>query len=237
VRPLAGELVGQLPPDLRAEAMRRLRRTLAEDPVLGNAVTDGRTGRSRGMVDRITGWVLSRTAAYGDSAPDELLVQQVDEMLFSANADARLHAAQLAGATPFRQALADACCAELGRPSVARDPTLAGALLEALPFVGGAGHRRTVEPIVAAPGLPPGTVSAAAWCIAHLPGRSGDPFWSAALLRRGPALRALVYALGMAGQHARLSRICRDADMPAEARAAARWWSNLPAGLLRDARR
>lgn len=237
VRPLAGELLGRLPPDLRAETTERLRKTLTEDPALASAVADGRTGRSRGMVDRMTGWALSRTAAYADNAPDELLIQMIDEMLFSANADVRLHAAQLVGATPFRDALADACCAELGKPPVARDPTLAGALLEALPFVAGAGHRRTVEAIVAAPGLPSGTVSAAAWTIAHLPGRSGEPFWARALGRRGPWLRGLVYALGMAGQHARLARICRDADMPAEARAAARWWSNLPASLIRDARR
>ena len=243
VRPLAGQLLGQLPPESRAEAVRRLRATFAGDPALATAVTGGPAsddGRSRVVVNRITAWVLSRTAAYVDDTPDQLLTGVIDEMLFSASSDVRLHAAQLAGATPFRQDLADACCAELRKPAVARDPALAATLLEALPFVAGPDHRPVVEMLVTAPGLPAATASSAARSIAHLPGSSSDLFWTTALQRRrsqpGAYLRGLVYALGIAGQQAWLTRISQDVNFPAEARTAARWWSNLPASLTRDAR-
>ena len=217
VRPLAGELLGRLAPRLPAT------------PALAD-------GRSRRMVDRIAGGALSGTDTYADGAPDELLTRVVDEMLFSAHPDVRLHAAQMLGATPFRRGLADACCTELRKPAVAGDPTLAGALTEALPFVAGPEHRRTVEALVAAPGLPAGTTGSAAWSLAHVPGRSSDPFWAAGLRR--PACRdGLVYALGISGRLDWLARISKDPDTPHEARAAARWWSNLPTAVTRDARR
>jgi hypothetical protein len=153
-------------------------------------------------------------------------------MLFSANSDVRLHAAQLVGATPFRWSLADAFCAELRK----RDTDLAGPLLDALPFVAGAAHRPTVELMVTAAGLPGSTASAAAWAIAHLPGTSSDHFWGTAL-RRADCRRGLIYALGITGQQAWLAGISGDAGMPGEARTAARWWSNLPTALTRDAHR
>jgi hypothetical protein len=228
VRPLAAELLGNLQPGSRAAAITRLR---AGDPVL--ATEDG---RSRRMTGRIVGSVLSHTEAYDDGAPDDLLTRVVDEMLFSANPDVRLHAAQVLGATPFRAALADACCAELRKPAVAGDPALAGALLDALPFVAGPEHRDTVETLVAAPGLPGETAGSAAWTIAHVPGTSTDLFWAGALRR--PACRTgLTYALGIAGRHDWLTRLAGDPKMPAEVRVAARWWSNLPATVTRDARR
>jgi hypothetical protein len=93
-----------------------------------------------------------------------------------------------------------------------------------------------VEALVAAPGLPAGTIGSAAWCIAHVPGSSSDHFWAAALQR--PACRqGLVYAMGISGRHDWLARVSQDPAMPGGLRAAARWWANLPAAVTRDARR
>jgi hypothetical protein len=184
-----------------------------------------------GIAERLTGEVVRRIEGRVDSTPDDMLARIVGEMLFSPDADARLHAAQLVGATPLRGPVADACCAELARPAVARDPVVAEALVGALPFVAGPAHRRTVERLILTPGL--AVAGAAAWSFGHLPGASSDRFWAAALGRRLPGL---VYALGMAGHQGRLGRIAADPRRPPADRAAARWWSNLPAALVRDAR-
>ncbi|MFF5079215.1 hypothetical protein ACFY36_19325 [Actinoplanes sp. NPDC000266] len=227
VRPLAGELLGSLPPRLRAVALTRLRATSDRDP----APADG-GGRSRAVVDRVTAPAQSRA----DRAPDDMLTRLAGEMLFEANSDVRLHAAQMLGANPFRRDLADACCAELRKAVVAGDPALSAALLEALPFVAGRRHRRTVETLVAAPGLPAETAASAAWSLAHVPGDSTDLFWATALRR--PACRhGLTYALGISGRQDWLARVRHDPAMPGEVRRAARWWSNLPAVVTRDARR
>lgn len=238
VRPLAGELLGSLPPRSRATVVTRLRATFAADTELATAVSDGRTTkdeRSHRVVDRIAASTMSGTDAYADSATDDMLIRIVDEMLFSANSDVRLHAAQMLGATPFRRSLADACCTELGKPALAGDSTLASALLQALPFIAGPEHRRPVETLIAAPGLSAENAGSAAWSIAHIPGMSSDLFWAAAL-RRPVSRHGIVYALGISGRQDWLARISEDPDMPGDARTAARWWADLPATLTRDAR-
>ncbi|MEV6847039.1 hypothetical protein [Actinoplanes sp. NPDC051411] len=230
VRPLAAELLGNLPPGLRAAGVARLRAAVAGH---AESAVDGQPRRVTG---RIVASVLSHTEAYDDGTPDDLLTRVADEMLFSANPDVRLHAAQVLGATPFRAALADACCTELRKPAVAGDPALAGALLDALPFVAGPEHRRTVETLVTASGLPAETAGSAAWTVAHVPGTSSDLFWAGAL-RRPVCRPGLTYALGISGRHDWLTRLADDPAMPGEVRSAARWWSNLPATVTRDARR
>jgi hypothetical protein len=192
--------------------------------VLGGRLS--RVDTPLGHAPRVIGWVLGHTA--GSEEPDEMLGRVVDEMLFSPSSDVRLQAAQLVGATPFRAALADACCAELRRSAVAREPALAEAFVSALPFVGGDGHRRTVEELVVAPGL--AAADAAAWSLAHLPGRSSDAFWAAALPLELPGL---IYALGVGGYRGWLARIAGDPGQPASARAAARWWSSLSTAVVR----
>jgi hypothetical protein len=251
VRPLAGELLGQLPVALRDQAMKRLQRAFASDPGLTDLVSSRRTAnpdRSRHIVDRVTAWVVSRVPNYVDTAPDEVLARLVDEMLFSTNLDVRLHAAQLVGATPFRSPLADAFCAELVKPAVARDAVSSSAILEALPFVASSCHRPTAEVMILANGLPGLGASTAAWSIGHLPGDSDDRFWSAALARHGlawrqhrsleasSALRGLVYALGISGQAPKLAAIRMDRTLPPDVREAAHWWSSLPTVITQSAR-
>lgn len=250
-RPLAGELVGRLPPPVRDRSMRRLNRVLTTDRDLAGLVAQCRTSdvdRSRRTVDRIVGRVLSSMPDYTDATSDEMLVLLVDEMLFSTNLDVRIHAAQLTGATPFGRPLADALCEELRTPAVMRDAVRASAVLEALPFVGDQRHRPIVETAVLAPGLQTPTTAAAAWSIAHLPGRSSATFWSTALDRHGhnwtrtqaaparEALRGLTYALGIAGDTATLATICANPAMPPDSRAAAKWWAGLPATITSSAR-
>ncbi|GAA3239363.1 hypothetical protein ACFO1B_09565 [Dactylosporangium siamense] len=250
-RPLAGELVGHLPPALRDRSVRRLRRTFDADLDLAGAVTEQRTAgadRSHRMVQRIVGRAVSSMPGYTDATPDEMLARLVDEMLFSTNLDVRLHAAQLAGATPFREPLAGAVCAELRRPPVIRDAVRACAILETLPFIATRRHRQLVETMLLAPGLDGATSSAAAWTISHIPGHSAPAFWSAALdryrrtwLRHRSAhsretLRGLTYALGIAGDTATLAAVRAHPDMPADSRHAAQWWAALPSVIRRSAR-
>ena len=250
-RSLAGELVGRLPPPLRDQSVRRLHRAFTLDRGLAGLVAEHRTAdveRSRRVVDRIAGRVLSSMPSYTDATSDEMLDRLIDEMLFSTNSDVRLHAAQLTGATPFSAHLADALCAELGPSTVIRGAVTAPAILEALPFVGTQQHRTVVETVVLAPGLEAATTSAAAWSISHLPGQSAATFWSAALdrhrrnwsqTRSAPAreaLSGLTYALGIAGDSTALTAICSSPEMPPDSRAAAHWWTGLPSVITSSAR-
>ncbi|MEV0713130.1 hypothetical protein [Asanoa sp. NPDC050611] len=251
VRPLAAELVGRLPPALHDHSVRRLHRAFAADPGLAGVVTARRTAdpdQSNRTVERVVGHVVSTVPGYTDPTSDEMLARLVDEILFSTNLDIRLHAAQVAGATPYRVPLARALGAELRTPAVMRDPARAGAILEALPFLGGAADRRVVENMVLASGLDPATCAGAAWAISHLPGASPPAFWSAALDHHRLAwsrtharaarevLRGLTYALGIAGDTRGLAAIEADLAMPPDSRASARWWSNVPTVIRNSAR-
>jgi hypothetical protein len=250
-RPVAGELVGHLPPELLGDSMRRLRRAFDTDPDLTSAVNERRTagtGRTQHLVQRVVSRTVSVMPEFTDPMPDEMLARLVDEMLFSTNLDTRLHAAQLTGATPFREPLADALCGELRAPVVLRDTTLACAILETLPFIATRQHRPMVETILLARGIGGATSTAAAWTIAHLPGDSDPAFWPRVLDRHArtwtqsrstharETLRGLTYALGVAGAAAALASVRMNADLPPDSRHAAQWWSAVPSVITQSAR-
>jgi hypothetical protein len=169
-------------------------------------------------------------------------------MLNSAGVSVRIHAARLAGRTPFRVPLADALCAELAKPSTLRDASLAATILSALPFLGTPDHRPRVERLILADGIPAAAAHSAAWGIGHVPGTSDDRFWWRAIRRhrsrlaqdRTPMsasiLGGLVYSLGQAGHQDLLAQIRDDPVMPAAARTAAHWWTGLPTPIIRSAR-
>jgi hypothetical protein len=192
------------------------------------------------MVTRIAAATVAHMPDNVDSGPDEMLNQLITEMMYSPNSDVQLQASQLIGATPFAEPLADALCAELTKPAIARDVSPAIAIVAALPFVGAAAHRRLLEQIIEGDGLPAAVVSAAAWNIGHVHGHSDEQFWARALhrhhkvaLRAGTAdptltLRGLVYALGVSDHRHRLSAIVDDFALAPSARAAASWWRNVP---------
>jgi hypothetical protein len=170
------------------------------------------------MTDRLAASVLARTDAYDDGARDDLLARIVDEMLFSAKPDVRLHAAQVLGATPFRAALVDVCCAELRRLAVAGDPAPCSTRFRWSPGPNtGTRSRRSSPPS----GLPAETAGSAAWTIAHVPRHQHRSLLGRRSAAPGrpdrPDLRP-----GHLRPAGRLTRPAEDPDMPADVRVAAR---------------
>ncbi len=178
-------------------------------------------------------------AARGTSAGENrMLSRLVDELLFGQQPDVRLGAAAVLAASPFGKPIAD----ELASALSARDRGVPGEWARALGTIGGAEHRPALEALLV--GEAPHAVTAqAAVSLGNLPGRT-EP---AVLLhatrhhartwqrtRCGGAeevLRALLYAAGMQRAGAVLSEVRDRAGLPAEVRAAARWWLVRPAGF------
>jgi hypothetical protein len=250
-KPMAAELLRELPAGMRQRALGQLRRASIGEGLLFHVVTSGRTrsaDTAHNMVARVAAGTVARMPGNVDGAADDMLALLIDELLHSPNLDVRLHAAQLVGATPWADRLADALCAELVKPATVRDAPAACAILAALPFVGALRHRRIVERLTCADGLPGPVVSAAAWTVGHLAGQSDSQFWGQALEKHRQAwqrqhtmqavatLRGLVYSVGMAGERALLQAIAVDPKMPSPARVAARWWHNLPSFVSASAR-
>lgn len=169
---------------------------------------------------------------------NRMLTRLVGELLFSQQVDVRMGAAALLAASPFRTPLADA----LAEALTTRDQPLLGRWASALGTIGGAEHRAVLELLLLAP-VPHDVVVQAAFSLGNLPGRTDTAVLARAVrchVRRwrharrdgtSEALRALVYAAGM--QHATpvLSQVERCPELPAEPRAAARWWlARTPAG-------
>jgi transcriptional regulator with XRE-family HTH domain len=254
-RPLAAELLRQLPPDVRPGTFQRLRSAMAADSGLTQILRSGRTAgpdTARPLVSAVVARALALLPVAVDPAPDPTLhhlQQLVTDVLYSPNLDVRLYAQQLLGATPFAEPLARALAEQLRRPAVLADATLASAMLETLPFVGTAGQRPQLEALAVADGLPPAVVESAAWHLGHLPGSSDDGYWQRALRRHRAgwqrdrsdhavsSLRGLTYALGMAGRQEPLAAVRRDPDMPPAVRTAARWWQDLPSAVVASAAR
>jgi hypothetical protein len=185
----------------------------------------------------------------GDPKPDLMLSRLVSDMLFSPNQNQRLLAGQLIAATPYRDALGAVLAAELATGPVTQAVPLTTALLGAMPLVGRAGDRPIVERFTHAPGLAAPITDAAAWHLAHVPGRSDEGFWRTAIGAHRDrwqrtrsqdsvsALRGLTYCLGM-GQHGDLLRAVRaDTSLPGAVRTAARWWLGIPERVQASAAR
>ena len=202
----------------------------------------GRTAPPEGSA-AIVGRVLTAVTATmppPGAGPDSMLSRLVSDLLFSPNQNQRLFASRLIAATPYREPVGAALATELAAGTAAQPVALTTALLAAMKSVGRPADRPIVERFVRAPGLPAPVTDAAAWHIGHVPGRSDQRFWRAAIgvhrdrwqrTRSGAsssALRGLTYSLGI-GQHADLLRaIDADTGLPGPVRTAARWWLNIP---------
>jgi len=250
--PVALEVLRKLPPELRTRADADLRRAVANDRMLRDVHAAGRLATPASaatLVDRVT---LGAQAVLGPNPPaftDDLLPTLIDEMLFDPVSDNRLYASLLIYATPYRQPVAAAVAAELAKPQVVGDVTLAGSMLSVLRVLGGPPQRPLIERLVLATGLPAAVPAAAARHIGHVGGSSVDAFWLTAIAMHGrrwrrhrekhsaAALHGLVYALGMARNNRLLTRIRDDQEAPPPVRDAARWWLGRPHRIAASALR
>ncbi|MET8837213.1 hypothetical protein ABZV78_25310 [Micromonospora sp. NPDC004540] len=240
-RPLAVELLRRLPTELAVRYRTHLRRVAAADRLLRHMLEAGRVvGRETAQttVVRIVGSTVAGLQREAPHFRDQLLPVLVDEMLFHPVLDVRLYAAMLLSAAPYRQPLAAALTAELATADHRTETVQA--ILEALRVVGGQEQRPLVERLITAAGVRPTVMVAATRAIGHMGGRSPDTFWLRAIAHHAVAARmsagnahnvalaALVYALGVTRNEPMLRKVTRQPDVPAESRAAAFWWLNLP---------
>jgi hypothetical protein len=231
VRHLAAELLRRAPAGAVPDRLRG-----AVDPVTWMVLTSGHAAQPPAE-DRL----VSRIARAADprAGADPVLAGLLRQLLFHPVQNDRLVAALLIAATPYREPVGAALAAELAAALPTRTVTPTTSMLASLPFLGRPADRGLVERIVLAPDLPAPLVQAAVWLIGHVPGRSPDPFWLAAVRRhrtawqgtRDPAslsaLRGIVYALGL-DRHRLLPVLRADTRLPPQARAAATWWLNIP---------
>jgi hypothetical protein len=240
---LGVEVLRRLPAKLRNDTRTGLRRVLGTDRILHEVLVAGRLAAvdtSTVVVGRIVRAIAAEVDTERLGFTDDLLPTLVDEVLFHPVFDVRLYAAALLDATPYRPALAAAFAAELSKPQVVGDVTLAVSLLHGLRVVGGPPERPLVERLVLAPGLALDVSAAAVESLGHVTGQSTDRFWltAIALYGRGwrrrrsrhsaAALTGLVYGLGMARNVRLLARVRDDLEAPPPVRASARWWLNRP---------
>jgi hypothetical protein len=200
------------------------------------------------VVTRVLAKVQASEPIRSVDLADEALPTLLDELLSNPMLDIRLYVSVLLRASPYRQALAAALVSELRRPHALADLPLALSLLSALRVVGDRRHAVAVQALVSVPGVPDPVRETAAYSVGHIEPEPAEPFWQQAISlhsRRwvdgrdatsGNVLEGLVYGLGVAGDDALLGRL-RDAEVPTPARAAARWWTGLPAEIRASARR
>jgi len=240
---LAAELLRQAP--LRQFSSARDRLRSGTSSIAQAILAYGRTTSPEGSA-AILARVLAAVTAAMPASPrvgpdsDPMLSRLVSDLLFSPNQNQRLLAGQLIAATPYRGPVGAALAAELATAPATQAVPLTTALLAAMPSVGRPADRPTVERFAHAPGLPAPITDAAAWHLAHVPGRSDRLFWYTAIgVHRNrwqrtrsqasiSALRGLTYSLGI-GQHDDLLRVVRaDTRLPGSVRTAAAWWLNIP---------
>lgn len=202
--------------------------------------------RESATATRIAHATVVRLAADFSPTLGGTLARLVAELLFHPLSDARLYAAMLVAATPFRTPLARVLATEL---DPARSERLAAnlRLLTALRVLGGATERPVVEGIVTAPRLPPDLVRMACFTVGHLTGSSDRRFWEQALRRHlgswtrtrdaaaFAAVTGLIYSLGISGQRGFLRDLRDTPGLPDPARRAATWWLDLPEHVHRSA--
>ncbi|GAB3439857.1 hypothetical protein GCM10027436_22490 [Actinophytocola sediminis] len=169
-----------------------------------------------------------RGVALGEN---RMLSRLVEELMFRPEVDVRLGAAAVLAASPFGDVLADGLAAALSTATGTQLVEYA----DALGMIGGRRHRPVLEELLVAR-VPRPVAAQAAFALGNLPGRTADPILTEAVgrnarawhTRRGEAvaevLRCLVYAAGMQRARPVLLGVHRRPDVPAEVRAAARWW-------------
>lgn len=200
------------------------------------------SGAHAGIVAALTGSAEAalEVSTRGTSAGENrMLSRLVDELLFSRQVDVRLGAAAVLSASPFGTPLADALAGHLATAQASGDRSPLDEWAAALGTIGGAEHRPALEALLV--GRVPRTVAVqAGFSLGNLPGRTDPEVLAHAVRHHARAwrhtrsedteevLRAVVYAAGMQQATAVLSDVRSMPELPAEVRAAARWWLARP---------
>jgi hypothetical protein len=200
------------------------------------------------LVERVSNAAVANLDRAETTSNDPTLRHLVEETLCDPDFDARLYAAFLLHATPYRQPLGHALRRELLTAWHNGNSQLMVTLLEALRVLGGAEERRQVERLLLTPGVPSPVRDTAASALGHIGGSSSGSYWASALHTarqrwhrtrsetEAAVLDRLVHSLGMSNNLTFLTTMAADPTLPAGVRTAANWWVTLPRHIHRSAR-
>jgi hypothetical protein len=249
---LASSVLRQLPHQFHGsvgkKALANMSRERDRTAILDENRLKSKTG---GLIiaTRIANYAMARTPTMLEGYVDNVFPVLIDEMLFDPVFDARLYAAFLIYASPYRQATAEALAVELKSAQWSGDLAWITTIFEALRILGNQKERNRVEQYVTSPGIPIAIADVAAYALGHIDGSSTDEFWRRALAHHLTAwersrsqaahsiLDRLIYAVGMAENDTVLRAAAGDVRMPTKVRASARWWLNQADIELQSAKR
>jgi hypothetical protein len=248
---LAVSILRRLPANSHGNLGRTMLQRIAKDRLYGSVLDENRLiDRTGGCIvaERIANYASARTPTAWDGCIDEVLPTLVDEMLFDPVFDARLHAACLIYASPYRAATAEALAVELSPAHWDSNLAQVTAIFEALRKLGGQAERDKVERFVTERGVPGAVADAASYALGHIGGTSNDSFWQCALAHHllvwersaspvtGSVLDRLVYAIGMSDNVPILKAVKLNRRVPPQIRACAAWWLSQPEVIRQSAR-
>jgi hypothetical protein len=241
LRTHAAAVLSRLPPGLRSLAGQQLDVLVGTGPQRHNA----QAGLDY-QGNHLGGLIAARSISLlGGHFHDEILPVLVNEMISSPLSDARLYAAFLIRDTPYRQPVSDSLIWAINGVPGTRDTASLARLLSALRIVGDAAHRHDVEGF-ADPRMPLLVQDSAIRALGHMGGKSDAAFWQRTfdrLAARPPAhdsaseelLVHAAYSAGMKRHVAELEHACGIEALPGPARAAAKWWLDLPTHMFMSA--
>jgi hypothetical protein len=185
-----------------------------------------------------------RRLAVAAAGPDQVLAELIDEALFSHNADGRLYAAALVGATPYREPLAQAVIDRLCKTAAIRDDIFVERGLRLLARLRVTAHYSLVQRLLQDAAATPRTRHSAAWSLSHTAVRVEEPVWRKIadlqlhLFKTRPSsldadiLRGLVYSIGAAAHPRLMAEFAAHPSLPHHIRQLAGWWNERGGALL-----
>lgn len=173
--------------------------------------------------------------------PDPVLTGLVDDALFSANPDDRMHAAMFVAATPYAPAVATALLQDVVADFRRRSEAGLAPTLRTLTILGATEHRTLIRQILTAPGSSEAARHAAAWATPHCAGAFDEDTWRRILQTQFEAwqrarsglgeqiLHGVTYGMGTDGHRTLLAEVRADDRLPTSSRTTAAWLLTTPA--------
>jgi hypothetical protein len=231
IRATAAEVLRALEPSTEMGS------TIRRDDIAASVFASGRLQHDPSAVGRVSRIVREAQSNLPRDVfdSDPIFAGLVEELLLAPTISARLTAAHVIEASPYRVPLARALTGELRRRNTL-DNRLVEPIVRAVGVLGDPADRRIVEDLCLDPATPGPLAETAIWVLGHTRGTSGEDFWARAaghLARTSEhAARGVVYVAGVERRTDLLGRFRDDPQLPAPARQAAGWWLDRPSHVL-----
>jgi transcriptional regulator with XRE-family HTH domain len=197
-------------------------------------------------VNALCARIALRAQAGLDAEPlpsDDLLPDLVRGTLFSSNLDDRLYSAMLLAATPYRRPLIGVLLDELSSGLLRRHEPVVLSVFQALNTLNSTEHQTIVCRLLlddstgirlrqaAARSMPHHAGHLTASCWARIARCQLDNYLRCPSPEHAAVLHSIVYGISTDGHRGLAAEIRDDARIPAQVRAAARWWINIPSSV------